>query len=253
MNQTFTEGIYTDAHKILNKLEERAKLLEGQKNDAATPSYGTSDANDERYKTLHNLIVKFHEFDMSYPRFYAACDLIDKAANTALFPDGKRPGEELLYFKAICGSEQINLFAEHNRYHQTIRHMQVTGESKELPAPVTQIPFGDIRQAMQIRLTIALSGWTQPLPHSDLTYKYFSTKDDMQKCLSYLIDVEQMIQEHHKSFSLHLSVANKCLPFMLEVNHVDLKFAQQLMGYVEATPKTEPTPHNDNNSMRMRF
>ncbi len=241
MNSNFIDGTYTDALLILDKLEQRAKLMADAKDDAMRPSVGTSEKNDRRYHELHELMLKFSELDMTRERFYAACDLIRNATRTFLSSTCQWPQHDspLIYY-VYRGTDQVLIFIEHNRFNLAIRELQRDGLATSLPAPVSAFPFAAVKQAMLDTLTPVLSGCIHE--DSNRVYKAFDTQEAFLYDLSAMYDLEEIVREHDKAFTLDIKLTDSQLPmFLFSVDKASLEQAKRIIGYVGNEPKKEST------------
>lgn len=237
MNNNFTDGTYTDAISILDKLEQRAKLMANEKDDACPPSYGTSNENDERYKDLHQLVVKFAGLNMTRERFYAACDLVEDATRTVYSASGRWPQQDSpLAYHIYSGTEQILIFIEHNRYNPAIQRLQLDRLAKNLPAPVTAFPFSSVKQAMIDSLTLTFTGWQ--LLDTNRAQKTFDNRNKFLLCHSAMCDLEKLVKEHDVTFTLNIKLDDHRKQ-SFSVDKASLDIAQGIIGYVGQEPRKE--------------
>jgi len=231
MNSRFTDGMYIDAMRILEKLEDSAKLMLGETDDASIPSYGTSDENDKRYDACHHVNVTRDELKLSKEQFYAACDLIDVANNTVLANSCNDPNRDsFIMYRIYCGIEKVRIFCEYNRHNQQIKMLQIQGWADALPAPIALYPFAEIRKELFENMMHVFTGWRQKGKN---LYQSFKSRDEFLVFMFKLSQLECAVKGYDRTFTLNMN-QNRDLQRDFDTVTVDkssLERAQKLAGF----------------------
>lgn len=231
--------VLADAWILLDRLEATAKLRQDQKDDADAPSWGTTDAEEERYQANHVATVKRADTLFTQARFDAATTLLDEFKSGMRINDnGEEDRNSQLECMLMAGTQQISVSAKYNLNALRLQQNRAIYSTHDLTAPIALYPFAKLRATILNALGSCFTGWGIDPNNPDFLTKTVQYRNIMFYYLesNALYQLQKMFGDVEKNFDMKINHDNfrDSHEYKISVHKDNLQKVKNWIGYTSS-------------------